>query len=83
MSLMPILFVEIKLVVWISRILEPKMFSWEFLDYQEIDAKKNNNVFFSVEFSFTCAIFSMQISMEKIKLVVAKNSKFEYRAKSK
>ena len=58
MFLMPTLLVEIKPVVWISRKLEPKMFSLEILDYQETDAKKNNNVFFSWLLVYMCYIFN-------------------------
>ena len=48
------------------------MFALEFMDYQDSDAgEKNNDI--SVEYSFTSAVFSNQILMEKIELVVAEN----------
>ena len=53
----------------------------DFSDYQITDAGEKNNEF-SVEYSSTSVLFSLQISMEEMGVVVAENQKFEFRAKS-
>ena len=48
------------------------MFSLEVSDHQETDAsEKNNDV--SVEYSSTAAVFSIDILMEELELVVSEN----------
>ena len=46
------------------------MFSLEFSDYQDTDARKKSNDFL-VEYSSTSNVFSIEILMEVIELLVA------------
>ena len=54
-----------------------KSFILEFKDYQDSDSKEKN-IFF-IEYSFTSAVFSIEILMGEIELVVAENY-FDYRS---
>ena len=67
--------------IWvrISRKNKSKMFSLEASDYQDTDAIEENHDFL-VEYSSTSVVFSMEILMEEIELVVAQNWMFEHRA---
>ena len=77
-SSMPTLFQEIKpgirssgeILVRNLRKIKNEMFSLEVSDYQDTDAGEKNNDFFD-EYSSKGAVFSIDILMEKIKLVVA------------
>ena len=84
---MPTLIEELKRVLFVKyefqcrEKLNTKCLFSEFSNYQNTDAKKKNNDFL-VEYSSTTAVFLIVIMMEKIKLNVAENSKFEFPAKS-
>ena len=49
-----------------------KMFSVDFLDYQDTDAREENNDFL-VECSSTGAVISIEILPQEIKLVMVEN----------
>ena len=74
---MPALFEEIKPVVLVKyefeyrEILKFQVFL-EISDYQDTDARKNNNDFL-VEYSSISAVFSIELLMEEIDLAVAQN----------
>ena len=53
-----------------------KMFSVEFPEDQNEDPREKNNDF-SLKYSSTSAVFSVEIFMEEIELMVADNQKFE------
>ena len=57
------------------------MFSLEASNYQDIDVRQKINDFL-VEYLSASAVFSIEILMEEIELVMAQNWKIEYRAKS-
>ena len=58
--------------VWIPRKIEFKMIFLEVSDYQDTDPREKNNDIL-VEYSSTSAVFSIEILMEEIELVVAQN----------
>ena len=58
------------------------MISLEVSDYRNTDEKEEDNDFLVV-YSSTIAVVLFEILMEEMELSVPRNSKFEYRTKSK